>query len=119
MSKRIYYKIVKEDLTSLGLRKNPNIMTFPIGEWIKEKNPMYNDMDCGGIWVAKKLSGAKSLLKYLNKKAEKEGKSEFKKCRLFSAEIGEVLFSNSYRVKTNKVRLLDEISILKNKPKQK
>lgn len=29
----IYYKVVTEERKSLGLRKNPTILTTPIGEW--------------------------------------------------------------------------------------
>jgi len=36
-------------------------------------------------------------------------KTEFLKCRLFEVEIGDVLYFNSYRTKTDKVKLIREI----------
>lgn len=107
-----YYKVVTQDLKSLGLRKNPTIMTFPINEWVYEINPTKDQGGwggTGGIWVANDLGGAKSLLKYLKKKAIKENMPEFLNCRLFEVEIGDVLYSNSYRTKTNKVKLINEL----------
>lgn len=107
-----YYKVVTKDLKSLGLRNNPTIMTFPIGEWIYEPNPKEGPGGfggVGGIWVANGLSGGKGLLKYMRKKAKKENNTELENCRLFEVEIGKVLYSNSYRTKTDKVRLVKEI----------
>ncbi|MBD3195136.1 MAG: hypothetical protein GF317_08785 [Candidatus Lokiarchaeota archaeon] len=106
-----YYKVVTKDLKSLGLRKNPNIMVFPIGEWIFEPKNRINrsNADLGGIWVAQTLSGAKGLIKYMKKKALKENKPEFNNVRLFECEIGEILYENSYRVKTTKVKLIKEL----------
>lgn len=108
-----YYKVVSEDLQSLGLRKNPNIMTFPIGEWVYEPKDRIDrsSNDLGGIWVAQTLSGAKGLVKYMRKKAQKENKPEYNNVRLFEVEIGDILFQNSYRVKTDKVKLTKEIKI--------
>lgn len=98
-----YYKVVTKDLQSLGLRRNPNIMTFPINEWVYEPKDRidYSKSDLGGIWVAQTLSGAKGLIRYMNKKLVK--------VRLFECEIGNILFQNSYRVKTNQVKITNEI----------
>lgn len=96
------YKVVTEDLKSLGLRKNPNVMLFPIGIWRYEPyDPQYNNKDFGGIWCCEKLSAAKTLKKYY------EGR--YGKARIFECEIGDVLFQNSYRTKTNKVKLIKEV----------
>jgi hypothetical protein len=111
-STKRYYKVVTKDLKSLGLRKNPTIMTFPIGEWVYEQKPTKDQGGwggTGGIWVANGLQGGKGLMKYLRKKAIKEDKPEFLECRLFEVEIGEILYSNSYRTKTDKVKLKKEI----------
>lgn len=108
-----YYKVVTSNLKSLGLRKNPTIMNFPINKWIFEPNPTKDQGGwggTGGIWVANSLSAGKGLLKYLNKKAIKENNPEFMNCRLFEVEIGDILYSNSYRTKTDKVKLIKEIS---------
>lgn len=109
-----YYKVVTHDMKSLGLRRNPNIMTFELGKWKKEnlKNIDRSSNDFGGIWVARSLSGAKSLVKYLKKKAIKENKPYLNNCRLFEVEIGEVLYENSYRVKTDKVKFINEIKLI-------
>jgi hypothetical protein len=98
-----YYKVVTEDLKSLGLRKNPNIMTFPINEWVYEPKERidYSNKDLGGIWVAQTLSGAKGLVRYMKKKYNKD-------VRLFECEIGDILYQNSYRVKTDKVKMIIE-----------
>lgn len=109
-----YYKVVTNDLKSLGLRKNPTIMTFPINVWVYEPNPTRDQGGfggTGGIWVANDLSNAKSLIKYLKKKSIKENSLKFNECRLFEVEIGEILYSNSYRTKTDKVKLVKEILI--------
>ena len=45
------------------------------------------------------------------KKSEKEKDSYIAKIRLFECEIGEILYQNSYRVKTDKVKLIKEIII--------
>lgn len=110
-SPKKYYKVVTQDMKSLGLRKNPNIMTFEFDKWKKEK-PQNIDRtanDFGGIWVAQSLSGAKSLIKYLKKKATKEGRPDLNHCRVFEVEIGEILYQNSYRVKTDKVKFVREL----------
>jgi len=99
-----YYKVVTQDLQSLGLRKNPNIMIFPIDEWVYEPKDRidYSKNDLGGIWVAQSLSGAKGLVRYMKKKYNSD-------VLLFECEIGNILYQNSYRVKTDKVRLVDEV----------
>lgn len=99
-----YYKVVTEDLKSLGLRRNPNIMTFPINVWVYEPKDRisYSNADLGGIWVAQTLSGAKGLVKYMKKKHNIQTK-------LFECEIGNILYENSYRVKTDKVKITKQL----------
>jgi len=95
------YKVVTEELKSLGLRKNPNIMTFPIGEWVKEPNPVMGDggfRGIGGIWCCEKLSAARALKKYYERK--------YGAAEIFECEIGNILFRNSYRTKTDKIKLI-------------
>jgi len=104
----IHYKVVTHNMESLGLRRNPNILKFPIGEWVYEGNPLEGKDDFGGIWVAKTLSGAKGLIKYLEKKGLKEINSKFLTCKIFEVEIGKVLYGNDYRIKTDKVKLIKE-----------
>lgn len=96
-----YYKIVTTNLQSLGLRKNPNIMTFEEGKWMDEPKPKEGKSDYGGIWVANGRGQANSLRRYMTIKGIPT--------RMFRVQIGTVLFSNSYRIKTDKVRLWYEI----------
>ena len=100
----VYYKVVTEDLKSLGLRKNPTIFTYKIGEWTYEPNPTKDAGGwggSGGIWTTKTRSNAVRLMKY--------AQSRSIKCKIFEVEIGDILFANSYRTKTDKVKLLKEL----------
>ena len=96
------YKVVTEHMRSLGLRRNPSTIVFPMNSWVKEPRPLeHNNKDWGGIWCCEKLSSARALKRYY------EGR--YGKARIFECEIGEVLFQNSYRTKTDKVKLTKEI----------
>jgi hypothetical protein len=95
------YKVVTEDLKSLGLRKNPTILSFPLHEWVLSPTVSYDKKDAGGIWCCEKLSAARALKKYFELK--------YGRARIFECAIGMVLFQNSYRTKTDKVRLITEI----------
>ena len=96
------YKVVTEHMKSLGLRRNPSVIVFPVGSWVTEPRPLeLNDKDWGGIWCCEKLSAAKGLKRYFEKK--------YGKARIFECEIGEVLFQNNYRTKTDKIKLTKEV----------
>ncbi len=95
------YKVVTENMQSLGLRKNPNIMTFQINKWIYEPDPDTGKQDTGGIWCCARLSAAKALKKYFEKR--------YGTAKIFECEMGVILYQNSYRTKTNKIRLIKEI----------
>jgi len=96
------YKVVTSDLKSLGLRKNPNILVFPLNIWVNEPNPLKGNKDSGGIWVTRHKFNATKLLKYMKKKGIE--------CRIFRCLIGNVLYENSYRLKTDRVMLCEEIN---------
>ena len=103
-SYNIGYKVVTLNMKSLGLRKNPNILEFKLDEWyilsdfyIKEGKG-----DWGGIWVARTLSNATSLQKYMKKQYNQE-------TRLFKTALDDILFVNSYRIKTKGVMLFEEL----------
>jgi len=98
------YKVVTRDMKSLGLRKNPNILEFELGKWIYlSKNEIEKSKnDWGGIWVARTLSSAKKLGDYMLEKKHKP-------TRIFKATLDEILYFNSYRIKTNGVKLFAEI----------
>lgn len=98
------YKVVTMKMTSLGLRKNPNIMKFTVGEWIDlPSNKVVADAgDYGGIWLAISSSAGNGLRKYMLRQYGE-------KTRMFEAIVRDVLFHNSYRMKTNGLKLLEEI----------
>jgi hypothetical protein len=97
-----YYKVVTDDMKSLGLRRNPTILEYRIGEWVKSPTVKTGKSDDGGIWVVSTMYNAVKLLMYMRNKYNIS-------CRIFRASIGRVLFTNSYRTKTNKVKLIEEI----------
>ena len=98
------YKVVTEDLKSLGLRNNPNILTYEIGEWVclSEEETEEGKGDWGGIWCARNETRAKSLKNYISSYHNT-------KTRIFKSFLGEILFINSYRIKTDKIMLFEEI----------
>lgn len=80
-------------------------MTFTPLVWVDEPKPSVGKGGwggTGGIWVANSLGAARGLKRYMDKKGICD-------CRIFSAEVGDILYSNSYRTKTNRVKLLKEI----------
>ena len=98
-----YYKVVTGGMRSLGLRKNPNTMKFTVGEWTYDKTELFLDnRDNGGIWVANGMGAANTLKKYMMKRYGVG-------CLIFSVEIGSILYQNSYRTKTDRVRLVDMV----------
>lgn len=100
----ILFKVVTSDLKSLGLRHNPNIMQFSIGEWVElsSEELFIGNRDWGGIWSALKLSGAKTLTKYMREQYNIS-------TRIFHVAINRPLYANSYRVKSQGVILLEEL----------
>ena len=100
------YKVVKADMTSLGLRKNPNVMTFTINDWIylPEKKVVEGISDFGGIWLARTPGRARAYQKYMKETYDAE-------TRVFFSLIDRILFANQDRIKTNGIRLLEELSL--------
>lgn len=97
-----FFKVITSDRKSLGLRNNPTILSFPLGKWVESPTVKDGNSDGGGIWLAVTLSNAKRLKKYM---FEHYGK----RCRIFRATVGRILFRNSYRIKTNRIRCEEEI----------
>lgn len=103
---RYGFRVVTPEMKSLGLRRNPNILTYPeTGEifrlpkdWIKE-----GKQDWGGIWITKTFSRAKYLVRLMAEEHNTNG------CRIFIAKLGTVLYENDYRIKTNSVQFLAEV----------
>ena len=107
LDEKIYpvgYKVVTESLKSLGLRKNPNIVKYPVSKWyyLSKDEVEQGSGDWGGIWVARTLSNAKNLSKYMKKHYSK-------RTRIFKATLDQILYHNSYRVKTNGINLYEEV----------
>lgn len=98
------YKVVTEELKSLGLRKNPNIMTFPIGEWVvlPDDQVVANKDDWGGIWTALRKGSIKTIRNYVMKKNGTE-------TRAFLTAMKRPVFLTSYRIKSAGVMMLEEI----------
>jgi hypothetical protein len=98
------YKIVTKDLKSLGLRHNPNIMTFPIGEWVilPDDQVEVNTKDWGGIWTAKSRGSIKTLRNYMMDEKGVE-------TRAFLTAMYRPVSLTSYRIKSQGVMLLEEI----------
>ena len=98
------FKVVTEDLKFLGLRKNPNIIQYPVGEWyfLSLDRVKEGKEDFGGIWVARTLPGAERLRRYMQEKHSA-------KTRIFRSALDEILYFNDYRMKTNGIRMFEEI----------
>lgn len=94
-----FYKVVTKDMKSLGLRRNPTILTYKLNKWIKSPTIKNNKDDDGGIWVTRTLSNANTLKKYMQNKYGQN-------CKIFKVIIGEYLYGNSYRIKTDKVKFI-------------
>lgn len=105
MLERTGYKVVTAQMESLGLRKNPNKLIFPVGKWVKlPKSQIESGKgDRGGIWVAASINGARKIRKYIEKEKGVSG------CRIFLTRIRKVIYENSYRMKTGAVFLKEEI----------
>ena len=100
------YRVTTLEMKSLGLRKNPNIIKYPLNKWyiLPEDKIVEGKGDWGGIWVCRTLGKAKALSKYcLNR-----NKGGFK-TRIFRAYYDQVLYKNDYRIKTNAIKLVEEI----------
>ena len=96
------YKVVTNDLKSLGLRKNPMILTYRINKWLFSPTIKKGKTDDGGIWCCKSKGNAIKIQKYMLNKHNIETK-------IFVCEIGKILYKNSYRIKTNKLKIINEI----------
>lgn len=98
----IGYKVVTPKWQSLGLRKNPNILTFTIGARVTlpPDQIVSGSGDWGGIWVARTRGAANQYIRYMREQYDME-------CLILRSEIGIILFKNSIRVKTDSVLPLE------------
>lgn len=104
---KIGYRVVTSDLKSLGLRNNPNIVTYKINDWTfpVEEDVIEDISDNGGLWLARTPGSARAYQKYMIKKHEQE-------TRVFKSLIDRVLFANNEKIKTNKVFMFEEMFLL-------
>jgi hypothetical protein len=100
----ILFKVVTSDLKSLGLRRNPNIMQFPLGEWVKlsDDKIVPDKKGWGGIWGKLTLSDAKGLAKYMLRAHETP-------TRIFLTGVDNSVYANRYSIKSQGVILLREL----------
>jgi hypothetical protein len=98
------YKVVTDDMKSLGLRKNSNIVQFPVNKWVNlpPEQIVPGKGDYGGIWLAVSLGNARGLQRYMFNKREQE-------TRIFEAIVDNLLYFNSYRMKVGGIKLLEEL----------
>lgn len=101
---KIGYRVVTNDLKSLGLRNNPNIISYKINNWTfpVEKNVIEGISDKGGLWLARTPGTARQYQKYMLEKHSKE-------TRVFKSLVGRILFANQDRIKTDKIFMFEEI----------
>lgn len=113
MKERIYYKVVTKDLRSLGLKRNPNLLYYSPGQWVKlPKDQIQGGPgDWGGIWAATTPGQAKKLKHYAEVERTKD---RLRGCRIFATRIGKVVFRNrgNTRLKTDAVYLEAELIYL-------
>ncbi len=92
---KLAYKVVTPGLYSLGLRSAEPVK-YKIKEWT------YPESEDHGLWVAKTLSDARGLQKYLKEKYNRRS-------RIFKCSIGKISYGSSYRIETDRVMLLVEV----------
>ena len=99
------FKVVDVKNRSLGLRNNPNIMTFFPNVFVElpKNQTAEGSDDWGGIWSALSRSGAKTLQKHCMETWGMETK-------LYIAALSNPLYANSYRVKSQGIMLLEELT---------
>ena len=103
----VAYKVVTSDMKSLGLRKNPHIITYEFNEWLwlSSENVEKGNGDFGGIWAARTPGGARKYQKYM---ADKYGQETL----AFKSLIGKVLYVNPGRVKTDGICLIERMNLM-------
>jgi len=98
----IGYKVVTQDLESLN--NDSYTITYPINSWYafpKDQITMGSRED-GGIWSSISLASAKNLERMMLEKHSK-------RVRIFKAALGEILYSDEDRIKTDRIKLLEEV----------
>lgn len=100
------YRLVRPDLTSLRLKRNPTPLQYYIGKWVKlPKNELVAEMvDIGGIFSGAGLGEArKTEASCLSRQ-----KDPFQPL-FFYAALYRPIAANSYAVKSQGLMLLEEL----------
>lgn len=99
------YKVLREDLTSIGLRYCKPIQ-YKLGEWCFMNPPeriYYPNQSKGGLNVCKTKYGVRWLREYVMKRYGF-------KTLVFECEIGITLYESRFKIETDKVRLLKNVT---------
>jgi len=101
-----YFKVLRENLTSVGLLGAPRKQYYP-GLWNIPNEPISNHpRKGGGIWVTPTKASARSFQKYVFNKYGI-------RTRIFACKIGKVLYYTSCRVKTIGIFFTEQDEIVK------
>lgn len=97
------YKVVTMDRESLGLNGHNNKIEYPEGAWKKLDDDEIEEGggDWGGIWAARTYGGANYIENHMQETHDTE-------TRTYEAALDDLLFHNDYRLKTNRIKLLEE-----------
>ena len=100
----IAFKVVTQDLKSLGLAGNPNILCFNHYGWtsLPDLKIVVGKSDYGGIWSTIEKSEAGGLRNYMKNKHNIE-------TRVFLVALENPVYANNRRTKSQGVLLLDEV----------
>jgi len=97
-----YYKVTKENMESVGLL-GARPIKYKLGQWVYPGEKLScHPRKGGGLWVVKERSSAFGIQKYLMKRHKMKTKA-------FACQIGLILYETNYRVKTNKMKLIEEV----------
>lgn len=97
------FKVLTSDMKSVGLL-GARPLKYRHSKWTRPLEPLSDHpRKGGGLWAVKKLSHARQIKKYLKKKHGINA-------RIFHCRIGKIIYQSSYRIKTDKVMLLAEVS---------
>ena len=105
---RKYYKILKDDLTNMGMLSAP-VMQYRFNAWNRPMESLSDDpMNGGGLYVTTNYKGYISVLR-------RTKKHQGLIIRIFICRIGNVLYKRSSRYKTDRLKFGPEDEILRMK----
>lgn len=96
------FKVLRMDLTSLGLRNAP-IMQYELGAWNYPLDQQSNHPDSGGLWVARRWSDAKGAQGTMRRAHRTTTK-------IFVCLTGTILKKTAGRIQTDKLFLWKEVA---------